>query len=327
MRGEDPWSTPDPLGEALHFMRMSGTFYCRSELTAPWGLYLPPEPESLWFHVVNAGRCWLEVDDAEPRHLQPGDFALVPHGEGHHLRSEAGVPTPRVESLDYEYASDRYAILQYGGGGAPTSIVCGTVRFGHPAARTLVALLPRTIVIDGAGSPPPEADWMQSTLRLIAAEGQALRPGGEAVITRLSDILVIQAIRSWIARDPAGQTGWLGALQDPRIGRAMSLVHRDPAQAWSVASLARETAMSRSAFAARFTQLVGEPVMRYVTRWRMQVALDRLREDDVSVAELATRLGYESEAAFSRAFKRNVGISPGAARRATSDALPLNQTA
>jgi AraC-like DNA-binding protein len=232
-----------------------------------------------------------------------------------------------VESLDYEYASDRYAILQYGGGGAPTSIVCGTVRFGHPAARTLVALLPRTIVIDGAGSPPPEADWMQSTLRLIAAEGQALRPGGEAVITRLSDILVIQAIRSWIARDPAGQTGWLGALQDPRIGRAMSLVHRDPAQAWSVASLARETAMSRSAFAARFTQLVGEPVMRYVTRWRMQVALDRLREDDVSVAELATRLGYESEAAFSRAFKRNVGISPGAARRATSDALPLNQTA
>ena len=195
--------------------------------------------------------------------------------------------------------------------------MCGTVRFGHPAARNLVALLPPTVVIEGApGSPSPEAEWMHSTLRLIAAEGRELRPGGEALITRLSDILVIQAIRAWIAADPTSQTGWLGALQDPRIGRAMSLVHRDPAQPWSVASLAREVAMSRSAFAARFTDLVGEPVMQYVTRWRMQVALDLLRTEDVSVAALAARLGYESEAAFSRAFTRTVGTTPGASRRA-----------
>jgi AraC-like DNA-binding protein len=160
---------------------------------------------------------------------------------------------------------------------------------------------------------------MHSTLRLIAAEGRELRPGGEAVITRLSDILVIQAIRAWIASDPVGQTGWLGALQDPRVGRAMSLVHRDPARPWSVASLARETAMSRSAFAARFTELVGEPVMQYVTRWRMQVALDWLQDEDIPVAELATRLGYESQAAFSRAFKRTVGVSPGASRRSAPD--------
>ncbi len=323
MRGEDPWTTPDPLGEALHVLRMSGSFYCRSELTAPWGLDLPPEPESMWFHVVNAGRCWLEVDGDEPRLLQPGDFALVPHGQGHLLVSEPGAPAPRVDALDYDYASDRYAILRHGGGGSPTNLVCGTVRFGHPAARNLVALLPRTIVIEGTrGSLSPEAEWMHSTLRLIAAEGRELRPGGEAVITRLSDILVIQAIRAWIAGDPAGQTGWLGALQDPRIGWAMSLVHRDPAQPWSVASLARQTAMSRSAFAARFTELVGEPVMQYVTRWRMQVALDWLQHDDVSVAELAARLGYESEAAFSRAFKRTVGTSPGAARHSPPDTLP-----
>jgi AraC-like DNA-binding protein len=167
----------------------------------------------------------------------------------------------------------------------------------------------------------PDVEWMQSTLRLIAAEAAALHPGGEAVITRLSDILVIQAIRAWIARDPAGQTGWLGALQDPRIGRAMSLVHRDPAGPWSVATLARASAMSRSAFAARFTELVGEPVMRYVTRWRMHVALDWLQQDDASVAELAARLGYDSEAAFSRAFKRTVGMSPGAARRCPPDRL------
>jgi AraC-like DNA-binding protein len=246
-----------------------------------------------------------------------GDFALVPHGEGHVIRSEAGAPAPRVEALPHDYASDRYAVLRHGGGGAATSIVCGTVRFGHPAARNLVALLPKIIVVQAPATPvvPPETEWMRSTLRLIAAEASALRPGGEAVITRLSDILVIQAIRAWIARDPAGQTGWLGALQDPRIGRAISLVHREPARPWSVASLARETAMSRSAFAARFTELVGEPVMRYVTRWRMHVALDWMQHDNLSVAELAARLGYDSEAAFSRAFKRTVGLSPGAARR------------
>jgi AraC-like DNA-binding protein len=317
VRGEDPWATPDPLGEALHVLRMSGTFYVRSELTAPWGLALPPDAGSLWFHVVNAGGGWLEVDGAEPRYMGPGDFALVPHGEGHVIRSEAGAPAPRVEALPHDYASDRYAVLRHGGGGAATSIVCGTVRFGHPAARNLVALLPKIIVVEAPATPvtPPEIEWMQSTLRLIAAEASALRPGGEAVITRLSDILVIQAIRAWIVRDPAGQTGWLGALQDPRIGRAMSLVHREPARRWSVASLARETAMSRSAFAARFTELVGEPVMRYVTRWRMHVALDWMQHDDVAVAELAARLGYDSEAAFSRAFKRAVGLSPGAARR------------
>ncbi|HET9601446.1 MAG TPA: cupin domain-containing protein, partial [Acidimicrobiales bacterium] len=169
MRGDDPWVTPDPLGEALHVLRMSGTFYCRSELTAPWGLDLPPDPESMWFHVVSAGRCWLEVDGDEPRQLEPGDFALVPHGQGHLLLSEPGAPAPRVDELDYDYASDRYAILRYGGdGGTPTSIVCGTVRFGHPAARNLVALLPRTIVIERSPGPPsPESDWMQSTLRLI----------------------------------------------------------------------------------------------------------------------------------------------------------------
>jgi len=324
MRGDDPWVTPDPLGEALHVLRMSGTFYVRSELTAPWGLTLPPDPGSLWFHVVNAGGGWLEIDGAESRYLRPGDFALLPHGQGHRLRSDPEVYAPRVETLPHHYASDRYAVLRHGGGGAATSVVCGTVRFGHPAARNLVALLPKIIVVEAPATPvvTPDVEWMQSTLRLIAAEATALRPGGEAVIIRLSDILVIQAIRAWIARDPAGQTGWLGALHDPRIGRAMSLVHRDPAGPWSVATLARAAAMSRSAFAARFTQLVGEPVMRYVTRWRMHVALDWLQQDDASVAALAARLGYDSEAAFSRAFKRTVGMSPGAARRSPPDTLP-----
>jgi AraC-like DNA-binding protein len=126
---------------------------------------------------------------------------------------------------------------------------------------------------------------------------------------------VIQAIRSWIARDPAAQTGWLGALRDKQIGRAIALIHRDPTRSWTVASLAISIGMSRSAFAARFTQLVGETAMRYASRWKMQAALTQLRETNLSIAELASRLGYDSEAAFSRAFKRTVGVSPGATRR------------
>ena len=156
---------------------------------------------------------------------------------------------------------------------------------------------------------------MQGTLRLMAAEASELRPGGEAVITRLGDILVIQAIRCWIETDPAARIGWLGALQDRQIGRALTLVHREPARDWTVGSLAGEVAMSRSAFAARFTELVGEPAMAYVARWRMHIALTALRDEGATVGELADRLGYRSEAAFSRAFKRIIGVAPGAARQ------------
>jgi AraC-like DNA-binding protein len=164
--------------------------------------------------------------------------------------------------------------------------------------------------------------WIESTLRFMGAEAKQPKPGGETVITRLADILVIQAIRSWMERDPAAQTGWLGALSDKQIGRAITLVHRDPARAWTVASLASEVAMSRSAFAARFTELVGEPAMHYVARWRMHVAVSWLREEDTGLGDLAGRLGYQSEAAFSRAFKRYMGISPSDVRRTSIDTSP-----
>jgi AraC-like DNA-binding protein len=306
-------SPVDPLGEALHFLRMTGTSYCRSELTAPWGLELPARTGCLSFHVVMTGRCSLEIEGEGSRLLHPGEFALVPHGEGHRLTSAPGVPAPGIDTLRHEMVSERYAILRHGGGGAPTTLICGAVRFEHPAAHHLVKLLPRVIHVEASIS--PQMDWMQSTLRLMAAEASALRPGGETVITRLADILVIQAIRSWIEHDPAAQTGWLGALHDEQIGRAITLVHRDVARSWTVASLASEVAMSRSAFAARFTELVGEPAMQYVARWRMHVAVTWLKEEDVGLGDLASRLGYQSEAAFSRAFKRFMGVSPGAVRR------------
>jgi AraC-like DNA-binding protein len=308
----DPFPPVDPLAEALHLLRMNGAFYCRSELTAPWGLTLPPMPGYLWFHVPTSGGVLLEAGKSGgARTVAAGDLALVPHGHGHALRSEAGAPAPGILELQRELVSERYEILRHGGGGEPTTLVCGAVRFDHPAARNLVALLPDLLHIESAGSTP----LVRGSLELMAAEARALRPGSEAVVTRLGDILVIQAIRTWIETDPAARTGWLGALRDREIGRALALVHRDPARRWTVAALAGEVAMSRSAFAARFTELVGEPAMAYVARWRMHVALSALAEERATVAELADRLGYRSDAAFSRAFKRVIGIAPGAARR------------
>jgi AraC-like DNA-binding protein len=244
----------------------------------------------------------------------------VPHGEGHILRSEPGAPAPGILELALEQVSDRYEILRHGEGGAPTALICGAVRFDHPAAHNLVEILPDMIHVEASSS--SELDWLQSTLRLMAAEARQLRPGGEAVITRLADVLVVQAIRSWIETDPAARSGWLGALRDRHIGRAIAIIHRDPARAWTVASLADEVGMSRSAFAARFTELVGEPAMQYVTRWRMHVALTSFKEDRATVAELASRLGYRSEAAFARAFKRVIGVSPGAVKGAQEARRP-----
>jgi len=320
MKPEAAWNPVDPLGEALHFLRMSGTFYARSEFSAPWGLELPPLSGCLMFHVVTAGRCWLETSGAESRVLQPGDLALVPHGEGHRLVSEPGASAAKLFDLPRETVSERYEILRHGGGGAHTSLVCGAVRFDHPAAHHLVKLLPRVIAVEASSS---HQEWIQATLRFMASEARELRPGGETVITRLADILVIQAIRSWIEQDPAAQTGWLGALQDRQIGRAIALIHRQPERAWTVATLAAEAAMSRSAFAARFTERVGEPAMHYVARWRMHVATSWLRDDDAPLSDVAGRLGYQSEAAFSRAFKRFVGVSPGAVRRVVGQTVNL----
>jgi AraC-like DNA-binding protein len=300
--------TADPLGEALHLLRMDGAFYCRSELRAPWGHTLPPLPGYLWFHVVTSGSLELLAGD-EVRALSPGELALVPHGTGHVLRSGPGVPVPDIRELDRVEVGDRYETLRQGEDGPLTTLLCGAVRFGHPAAAALVAVLPEIVHLGGG------TERLQGTLALLAAEAREARLGGEAVITRLADILVIQAIRSWLESEPGARPGWLGALNDPHIGRAISLIHGDPARDWTVESLARELAMSRSSFAARFTQLVGEPAMAYVTRWRMQVAMAALRDERATIAELAGRLGYRSEAAFARAFKRETGMPPGAVRR------------
>ncbi|WP_052668445.1 AraC family transcriptional regulator [Nitriliruptor alkaliphilus] len=307
-----PWTPTDPLGEALHLLRMQGVFYSRTDASEPWALEMPAIVDSLSFHVITAGSCWLEAPDGGTIELRTGDVALVPHGRGHVLASEPGLrPAGRVDLLPQHYLSDHYSVLTYGGGGRSSRLLCGIVAFREPAARALVAALPTAIRVDGTG---PSATAVHDTVRLMAGELGDLRPGGEAVTTRLADILVVQAIRSWLEHDPAARTGWLGALHDERIGRALAAIHRDPGADWSLDRLATEATMSRSSFAARFTELVGEPAMTYVTRWRMSVAHAQLQEG-ATVGAVASSLGYRSEAAFSRAFSRITGTTPGRVRR------------
>lgn len=304
----------EPLAEALHFLRMDGMFYCLSELTAPWGVYLPPMPDSLWFHVVTGGQCSLFDTSGAEHQFREGDVAVLAHGGGHSIMDDVDAPAPSVFDLPHDYIGKQYAVLRHGGGGTQTTIICGVVQLGHPAAKSLIEMLPEVIRVDGRTG-TAQWPWLTTLLGLMASETRQARPGGEAVVTRLCDILVIQAIRSWIDSAPEARTGWLGALRDPAVGRAIALIHREPGHDWSVSSLASEIGMSRSAFSARFTDLVGQPVMQYVSQWRMHLAIDLLREERLTVAQVAARLGYGSEAAFSRAFKRVTGRSPSTSRQ------------
>ena len=267
----------------------------------------------MMFHIVTAGRCWLEVEGVEPRLLQQGSLALVPHGAGHAIRSDPKAGAEPLFDIPVEQVSDRYEIMRYGGGGDLTHMTCGVVRFDHVAAEHLTAQLPKLLQVDAWGD--DEGSWLKDTLRFISREAKELRPGGETVITRLADILVIQMIRAWIDSAPEAERGWLAALRDEQVGRALTSINREPERDWTVASLAKEVGMSRSAFSARFTSLVGESAMRYLTRWRMQLARTHLRETSEPLTVLAGRLGYQSEAAFCRAFKRVFGAPPGSVRR------------
>ena len=303
----------DPLGEALHLLRLTGCVYARSDLTAPWGVDLPPLEGHMMFHIVTAGRCWLEIDGSEPRLLERGSLVLVPHGLGHRLVDKRGGASVDFFDLPIERVTDRYERLHYGGGGEQCLLICVVVRFDHAVAERLVDALPPVLHLDAWEG--GDDRWLSDTLRFIAREAESLRPGGETVITRLADILAIQMVRHWVETQAEVETGWLAALRDDRLGRAIAAIHREPGADWTLESLARAAAMSRSAFAARFTEVVGESAMRYLTRWRLQLARAALREVADPVGIVAERFGYRSEAAFCRAFKREFGTSPGSDRR------------
>jgi AraC-like DNA-binding protein len=302
-----------PLGETLHMFRLTGTLYCRAELSAPWGIDVPTLPGCMTLQVVTAGRCWLEVDGTEPQLIGPGSLTLIPDGIAHRFRSAPDASTEPLFDIPVQRLSDRYEIMRHGGGGELTQVTYAVLRPDHIAARRLVAQLPPVLHLDRFDD--DETGWLHSTLRLVTREAQTLQPGGETMLTRLADVLVIQVIRAWLDTAPEARQGWLAALRDEQIGQALTALHRAPEHDWSVAELARHAGMSRSAFAARFTELVGEPVIRYLANWRLQLAHDHLRQSAEPLPVVARRFGYQSEAAFCRAFKRVYGMPPGQLRR------------
>ncbi|MDV7144978.1 AraC family transcriptional regulator [Tropicimonas sp. TH_r6] len=307
----------DPLGEILHLLKLTGTFYCQSRLSAPWGIAIPGFPDVMSFAVVTGGRAWLRVGEDTPFEIQKGDLVLMTHGAPIDLYSDPDARLMQLEELPIRKVTDLYETVEYGGGGTECSIMYGLVRLDHASSPMLMALLPDVLKID-----PWEEDagsWLQGTLQFIAREARELRPGGETVITRLADVVVIEAIRRWLGRSPDANRGWLKAARDPQIGRTIVAIHRDPAAGWSVETLAQVAGMSRSAFAARFTGLVGTPAMQFLAEWRMNLAQRRLRETTLPIATIAADLGYQSEPAFNRAFKRVFGSTPGRARRASME--------
>ena len=310
----DPELPPssDPLGEVLQLLQLTGVLYCNAEFTDPWGIEVPRLPGVMNVEVVTSGHCWIEVEGQAPAFMPEGSLVLIPRGNQHKLRGNPGDKTTLLEDIPVERIGDRFENMRFGGGGRLTQVTYYGVRFDPYLADRLIRLLPdmlhlRTHVDDGS--------WLHSTIRFIAQEAQQRLPGSETVITRLADILVIQAIRTWIESVREEEQGWIAALHDRQIGKAMSLMHRQPERDWRVETLAREIGMSRSGFSARFTALVGESVLQYLTALRMQLAHREIRETSDTLAKIAERVGYQSEPAFNRAFKRVVGIPPGAVRK------------
>lgn len=310
----------DRLARVLHTLRMRSTFYCHAELGEPWALEMPAIDDSVSFHVVTTGSCWLRLPGVEAIELRAGDLALVPHGLGHDLLSEPDARRgPRVDLLPQEYLSEHYSRLSHGGSGRGAQLICGVVSLDSPAARELTRTLPAVLFV--GGDTISAASSVRDTLRFMASELSHPQLGGEAVATRLADILVVQAIRGWLDTTPGAITGWLRALQDERIGRTLEAIHDDPGQEWSLDRLSRLATMSKSSFSARFTELVGEAPVSYLTRWRMDVARSRLSAESITVGALAAELGYQSEAAFNRAFVRISGRTPGSIRKLRQESM------
>jgi len=265
-------------------------------------------------HIVNAGAFYLDIAGQPAQEVRAGSVVMIPHGTEHRLRSAPGVKATPLTEVPVQLITERYERMIFGGGGERSSVSYCGVRYDPIAARRLLQALPLVIHVDTLSQ---ENDWLLQTARFISLEADAARPGSEAIVTRLADIVVVQIIRAWFS-NADGQSGWLAALRDRQIGRALATLHREPSRDWSVAALASEVGMSRSALSARFSKLVGQSVMQYLTEWRMQLAREELLETGQTVAALTEKYGYQSEASFSRAFKRTFGMAPGSARKERS---------
>ena len=303
----------DALTDILQSVRMKGSVFSRAALEAPWGVESGVMGTGI-FHAIVRGRAWVRLEEGgDPVELERGDVVLMPFGDNHLMTGAPGTPTRPIGELTS--TDDRgMGHLVVGGGGTETSLICGTVAFDQGDAHPVFSMLPRLIrVRDVDGR---MASVVETLIRLIADEVDEPSPGTETVVARLTDVLIIYMLRNYINGLEPGEGGWLGGLKDPGIRNALGLIHRSPERNWTANELASASGMSRSAFFARFRELVGETPAEYLTRWRVHVGSRLLRDDDLTVAGAARQVGYSTEAAFSNAFVRVMGVRPGAYKRA-----------
>ena len=308
----------DPLSDVLRAVRLDGAFFYAVQASQPWSVeavaakeltprVLPGAEHLISYHILTSGCGWggLTGEPAVP--LAPGDVIVFPHGDAHVMSSD-----PKLHGEPATPGRFPETVTLGDGGEVTATFVCGFLGCDRRPFNPLLSTLPRQLHLPGLSS-----GWLQSFARQVVEESQARRVGADSVLTRLAELMFVEVLRRYIETLPPEQRGWLAGLRDDAIGRALGLLHGDPARAWTLDELAAGVAMSRSAFADRFTTLVGQPPMQYLAHWRMQLAAGRLAAGSAKVAAIAEQVGYESEEAFSRAFKRLMGVSPGAWRRGT----------
>ncbi len=313
----------DALSDVLRVIRLVGGVFLEAEFTAPWGIngkisadhckpFLVAPRYVIAYHFVARGRMQLRIDGGEAVDVRAGELVLLPHNDAHSFGSDLNGALIPAHKVMEPPRPGGIARMVHGGGGEAAQILCGFLG-AETSFDPLRSALPPLLKLDVRST--PSGAWIESSFRFAASEIAAGRVGSTTVLAKLSELLFVEAVSRYVESLPEERRGWLAGLRDPHIGRALALLHARPAHAWTAESLALEVGMSRSAFAERFTSLVGQPPMQYLTVWRMHLAAQRLREGHGSVAQIAFAVGYESEAAFSRAFKRKFGASPGGWRR------------
>lgn len=327
----------DTLSDLLRSVRLRGAVFYLVEGSSPWIAVAPPArgiipailpgaEHMIEFHGLAEGSCWAALAGEPPIRMAPGDVILFPQGDAHVMSSAPGLRAqplgddfffqPRPPQLPFAIpagAPDVTTARLDGGGVERAMLVCGFLGLDARPFNPLLASLPRVLHLPNQMLGPDS--WVPTFLRMAVLESNVKRPGGEAVLERMSEMLFVEVLRRYVDSLPAEQTGWLAGLRDPTVGRALSLLHQKPSAAWTLEQLGSEAGLSRSSLHERFVHFIGQPPMHYLMNWRMQLAAGRLRDTDAKVVDVALDVGYESEAAFSRAFKRTVGVSPGAWRR------------
>lgn len=309
----------DPLSDLLRVVRLDGAFFFAVEAAEPWSVealaarelsprIMPAAEHLISYHILTEGRCYGGLIGEDQVELVPGDVIVFPHGDAHVMSSGRGV---RVRPEIHTSSPARYphTVLLGDEGPRVTSFVCGFLGCDRRPFNPLLGALPRRMHMRGMSSP-----WLDGFTRQLTEESRLGRAGADSVLTRLAELMFIDVLRRYLEDLPPGQTGWLAGLHDEVVGRVLTLLHGCPGHPWTLPDLAREAASSRSNVAKRFTLLVGQPPMQYLTQWRMQVAANLLAQSAAKVATIGVEVGYDSEAAFSRAFKKATGLAPGAWR-------------